>query len=207
MDVLLQQKVITEKEQTIVEQLLPCISPRQAICKRKQAGALEHMTMIPVSFKIHRGIETGFHRLKEVFTGLDDSPALARLFDSRKDLEKFLEGVMLRIAKSDGYMYVDPWDGSVVVNWRYLVEGANRDLYLDIIHELIHVRQWIQGKDLYDRRFSYAERPTEHEAYSIVVGEAKRIGMNRKEILEYLEVPWISRKDLQLMADQLGIGI
>lgn len=163
--------------------------------------------MLPSSFRIHKEVEVGLHKLSEVFSGIDDSPALSKLFNDRKDMEKFLSGVTIRIAKSNGYMYVDPWDGSIVVNWRYLVDGENRDLYLDIIHELIHVRQWIQGKDLYDRRYSYAERPTEHEAYSIVVWEAKRIGMNEREILEYLEVPWISKKDLRLMAEQLGIGI
>ena len=163
------------------------------------------MSGLPSSFRINRGIETGLHRLDEVFYGLSDSPALGKLFGTRKKVDSFLKGVTLRITKSDGYMYVDPWDGSIVVNWRYLVEGEERDLYLDVVHELIHVNQWHRGMDLYDRHYEYSERPTEAEAYAIVVTEAKRIGMSQKDILEYLEVPWMSEKELQRLVKRLGI--
>ncbi|WXG44728.1 MAG: hypothetical protein WED04_11975 [Promethearchaeati archaeon SRVP18_Atabeyarchaeia-1] len=163
------------------------------------------MAMIPESFSIHRTAERGVHKLPEIFGGLGDSPALARLFKTGKDLEEFLEGVTLRITRSGGYMYVDPWDGSVVVSWDYLVEGDQRDLYLDIIHELVHVKQWHQGRDLYDRQYSYTERPTEREAYSVVVTEARRLGMLEREIIEYLEVPWISKEEVILLARKLGI--
>ena len=163
------------------------------------------MTMIPSSFRVDREVETGLHGLNEVFGGLSDSPALAKLFKTRKELADFLEGVRLRIARSEGYMYVDPWDGSIVVNWRYLVEGEERDLYLDIVHELIHVNQWHKGMDLYDRHYIYTERPTEAEAYTIVVDEAKRIGLNQREILEYLRVPWISEKEMERLVKKLGI--
>jgi hypothetical protein len=169
-------------------------------------GVPKTVNAIPSSFRINRRIETGFHRLEEVFSGLSDSPALSGLFTTSKEVDSFLKGVTLRIAKSDGYMYVDPWDGSIVVNWRYLVEGEERDLYLDIVHELVHVNQWHRGMDLYDRQYDYSERPTEAEAYAVVVGEAKRIGMNRKEILEYLEVPWMSEKEMQRLLKRLGIG-
>jgi hypothetical protein len=166
---------------------------------------MKGIIMIPSSFSADRDVETGFHKISEVFSGLSDSPALAKLFKSREEVSSFLEGVTLRVARSEGYMYVDPWDGSIVVSWRYLVDGEERDLYLDIVHELIHVNQWHKGMDLYDRHYTYTERPTEAEAYAIVVDEAKRIGMSREEILEYLRVPWISEKELQRLAKKMGI--
>jgi hypothetical protein len=170
-------------------------------------GATTALTAIPESFSIRRNAGVGIHRLTEVFVGLENSPALAGQFKTRKDMDEFIEHATATIMKSDGYMFIDPQDGSVVISMRYLAEGDERDLYLDIVHELVHVRQWLEGKDLYDRRYDYAKRPTESEAYSIVVTEAKRIGMTGKEILEYLRVPWISKKALEEMAKHLGIRI
>nr|MDO8100781.1 hypothetical protein [Candidatus Njordarchaeota archaeon] len=156
-------------------------------------------------FKVNREVKTGVRKLTGIFSGLEYSPAILGLFRNREDAMKFLDRVSLRVIDTNDYMYVDPWDGYVTAGRRYLLEAESRILYLDIIHELVHVKQWFEGKELYDRRYSYAERPTELKAYGLVVGEARRIGMTGKEIIEYLKVPWISKKELQLMVKSLGI--
>ena len=163
------------------------------------------MAGIPEQFKVNREVKTGVCRLIEVFGGLEYSHAIVGLYRNREEALKFLERVGLRVIDTNSYMYVDPWDGHITVGRRYLLEAEPRILYLDIIHELVHVRQWFEGKELYDRRYSYVERPTELKAYAVVVEEAQRIGMTGKEIVDYLEVPWISKKELELMTKRLGI--
>ena len=64
-----------------------------------------------------------------------------------------------------GYLRVDDETGNIVVSGEYLRTGDERYLYLDVVHELVHVRQFIEGKELFDRRYSYVDRPTEIEAY------------------------------------------
>jgi hypothetical protein len=44
-------------------------------------------------------------------------------------------------------MYVDSFNAHLVVSARYLNNGDKVDIYLDVIHELCHVRQLIEGKD------------------------------------------------------------
>ena len=69
------------------------------------------------------------------------------------------------------------------------------------------VRQFRQGADLYDSRFSYVDRPTEIEAYKLTVKEARRLGMSDSEIADYLLVDWITRKERDKLARRLGVRI
>ncbi|GBC75121.1 hypothetical protein HRbin06_00435 [archaeon HR06] len=80
-----------------------------------------------------------------------------------------------------------------------------KDLYLDVIHELIHFKQYKEGKNLYDVRFSYVDRLTEIEAYGIVVEEAKRMGLSEEEIKDYLRVEWISEEEFNRLLKHLKL--
>jgi hypothetical protein len=104
-----------------------------------------------------------------------------------------------------GYMYVDSSNGHLVVSTRYLNSGDKVDIYLDLIHELYHVRQFMEGKELFDPRYSYVERPTEIEAYRYTVQEARRIGLNNARICEYLKTEWISDRDLKFLAKAVNV--
>lgn len=163
------------------------------------------MTPIPKTFTINRQPASGIHKLNEVFGGLEHSPVFLKLLGTKEEAIKFIESAHVWVSNTFGYMYVDPSDGYVIVSQKYLQEGEPESLYLDIIHELVHVKQWHEGKDLYDRKYGYIDRPTELEAYALVVVEAKRIGMAEKDIIDYLEVPWISRTELQALVKRLGV--
>jgi len=102
-------------------------------------------------------------------------------------------------------MYVNDGDGSVVVGLEYLRTGDMKHLYLDVIHELVHVKQFLQGKELFDRAYSYVDRPTEIEAYQCCVEEGRRMGMPEHEIAEYLYVEWVSRRDHARLLKTLGV--
>jgi hypothetical protein len=91
-----------------------------------------------------------------------------------------------------GYMAVSDDDGHLLVSTHHLRNIASNELYLDVIHELVHVKQFIDGRDLFNSKYEYADNPTEIGAYRHAVAEARRIGMTDWEIFEYLKVEWLS---------------
>ena len=155
---------------------------------------------------MNRELSKGRYRLRDVFSGLDEVEALAKCVGTQSLLRRILEETMVTLTDEDGYMYVNDADGSVVVGLNYLKTGDTKELYLDVIHELVHVKQYLQGKDLFDNAFSYVDRPTEIEAYRCCVEEGRRIGMPEDELAEYLYVEWVSRRDHAKLLKTLGVG-
>jgi len=109
------------------------------------------------------------------------------------------------LASRQGYMHVDGETGDLWVSKPYLEVADERYLYLDVIHELVHVRQFQEGKELFDRRYEYVDRPTEIEAYRATLKEARRIGYKGKALVEYLRVDWVSEADFMRFLDLLGV--
>jgi len=104
-----------------------------------------------------------------------------------------------------GYMGVSDIDGHLMISAYYLNEGDMTDIYLDIIHELVHVRQFIDGKELFDGRYDYIERPTEVEAFQHAVEEARNLGLSDERICDYLKTEWMSDDDLKRLAEILHV--
>jgi hypothetical protein len=102
-------------------------------------------------------------------------------------------------------MYVDDDDGSLVVGLEYLRTADLKYLYLDVIHELVHVKQYREGKELFDESYSYVDRPTEIEAYRCTVEEGRNIGMTDDALAEYLHVEWITQKQHERLLETLGV--
>ena len=144
---------------------------------------------------MNRELSEGKYKLSDVFSGIEDVRALAKCVGNVRLLRRIMEDTCVTLTDEDGYMYVNDEDGSVVVGLDYLRTGDARHLYLDIIHELVHVKQYLEGKNLFDNTYAYVDRPTEIEAYQCCVEEGRRIGMAEDEIAEYLYVEWVSRKD------------
>lgn len=141
----------------------------------------------------------------EYFKGFENVQAIREIFGA--ETEKILSTVMVEFAGIRGYMGVSEIDGHLIVGARYLNEGDFIDIYLDVIHELVHVKQFMEGKELFDSDYSYIERPTEIEAYRHAVKEARRIGMNDDRICEYLKTEWMTDDDLQKLAKTVGIKL
>lgn len=106
-----------------------------------------------------------------------------------------------------GYMGVDNTDGHLMVNERYFNSGNKTDIYLDVVHELCHVKQWMEGRELFDPNYDYVDRPTEVEAYRYTVQEAKRIGLSEQQIRLYLKTEWMSEEDLQRLEKNMGVNL
>lgn len=103
-------------------------------------------------------------------------------------------------------MWVNNLDGHIMVSSRYLNTGDKIDIYLDVIHELVHIKQFMEGKELFDIHYGYTERPTEIEAYRYAVEEARRIGLSDERICDYLKTEWMSDDDLKLLAKALKVA-
>jgi hypothetical protein len=63
----------------------------------------------------------------------------------------------------------------------------------------------MEGKELFDDRYSYVDRPTEVEAYEHTVEEARRLGLNDDRICEYLKTEWMSNNEMKRLAKTLNV--
>src|SRR5271166_5135419 len=94
------------------------------------------------------------------------------------------------------YMGIRDEDGNISVGTYHLEHSDLRTLYLDVVHELFHIKQWHEDKILFGEAhqkfmgdFSlYYASPIEIPAYKHTVREAERIGMPKDEIIEYLKI-------------------
>lgn len=152
---------------------------------------------------IERGTKIGTHPFVEVFGGFDQLRAVKGIFG--KDTDEVLRGLSVEVSRRHGYMKIDDHQGSIVVSAKYLKEGREVDVYLDVIHELVHIRQYREGKELWDRRYEYIDRPTEIEAYRVAVKEARRLGMDDEQLTQYLKVEWISDEAFQRFLNNVGV--
>lgn len=154
--------------------------------------------------EIKRDLVGESFKFTELFGGFERVAAVKKLF-GRGSL-RVLRETTVHIVHKEGYLRVDNDNGDILVCEPYLRTADERHLYLDVIHELVHVRQHMAGRELYDRTYSYVDRPTEVEAYSVAVAEARRIGMSDTEIADYLRVEWVSGVDFRRMLSTLGVS-
>ena len=148
------------------------------------------------------GTSTGM--FLDCFKGFENSQAVRGIFGDRTD-------EVLRNLKVEftwfGYMGVNDADGHLMVNKTYLNSGDKTDIYLDVVHELCHVKQHLDGKDLFNPAYDYVDRPTEVEAYRYAVQEARRLGLSDERILRYLQTEWMSDEDLKRLVKNMGIDL
>jgi len=153
---------------------------------------------------INRGAIAGKTKpFSEVFSGFEGIDAVRRLFGP--DTDEVISNLKISLDSPRGYLRVDGETGNIIINPEYLKTGHERHLYLDVIHELTHVRQFREGKELYDRRYAYFKRPTEIEAYKVAVEEARRIGMGKDEIVDYLRVEWVTEEEFARFVSMMRI--
>jgi len=152
---------------------------------------------------INRDVALGRNRFKEVFRGFENVAAVRSIFGTNTD--DVLSDLHVEVEDGRGYMRINDREGSVMVSAKYLKEGDETHLYLDVVHELVHIRQHMEGRELWDRRYAYVDRPTEVEAYKVVLDEAKRIGLQKSEIVDYLKVDWVTEEEFLRLLTTLGV--
>jgi hypothetical protein len=159
------------------------------------------------TFRVRRSADVGEYKLSEVFAGLDTSSALLKVFGSKVQMKKILSHLKLRVERSDSGLWLDRDTGTICIGSKHLATAKNDFLYLDVIHVLVHVRQFLEGKDLYDQAFEYVERPTELEAYRTTVAEARRVGLAEGEILKYLRMDAVDDSELGKLMEKIGVKV
>ncbi|MCJ7762083.1 hypothetical protein MUP38_01345, partial [Candidatus Bathyarchaeota archaeon] len=85
-------------------------------------------------------------RFTDIFKGFEKVEAVKRIFGEKT--EEVLGNLKVEFMGFGGYMGVDDATGNLMVNVRYLNSGDKVDIYLDVIHELCHVKQFMEGKEL-----------------------------------------------------------
>ncbi len=149
------------------------------------------------------------HKFNDYFRGFEAVPAVRKIFG--QGTEEVLAGLRVEFlnVRSD-YIWVSDADGHLIANVNYLKKAETRDIYLDLIHELVHVKQFRDGRDIsldLGKRFEYVERPTELEAYKLTIKEARRLGMSDEQIIDYLKVTWLDKEEVRRLARHLGVKV
>jgi hypothetical protein len=151
----------------------------------------------------------------DYFKGFEKVQAVRSVFGEETDavLKKLKVGF---ISPKFMFMGIRDEDGSIGVGTYHLAHSDLRTLYLDVVHELFHIKQWRDDRKYFEKEhrkfmgnFSvYYSSPIEVPAYKHTVREAERIGMSRDEIVEHLKMgpvpPKIFAKFLKAM--ELGRG-
>lgn len=168
-----------------------------------------------------RQATVGRHPILEVFPGLDRLPTAARQEPDPARRTALYRDTIVDLVAEDLWMYVAPWHpipsrrgprptvpvgtDCIVVGEEHLRESAPLILFLDIFHELCHLRQRHAGADLFPADLGYVDRPTEVEAYRFVVAEARELGVDDATLREYLMVEWIDTKDYLRLLRACGV--
>lgn len=156
-------------------------------------------------FRIHRRVEPGQYRLVELFWDIRTYGILPAIFADAEEIDGVMAHTKVFVVDRLSEMFVDNNDGSITIGLTHLRQASDEFLYLDIIHELCHVKQHLQGRNLYDRNKAYVDRETEIEAYQVTVQEARRIGLKDEAIANYLRVSWITPEEHKRLVRRLDV--
>ncbi len=156
-------------------------------------------------FRVRRSAGIGEYKLTDVFAGLESSSSLLKVFESKTQMTKIMKHLKLRVEANDSGLWLDRSTGTICIGSKHLTTAKSDFLYLDVIHVLVHVRQFLKGRELYDQAFEYVERPTELEAYRYTVAEARRVGMGEDEILRYLRMDAADDSELGKLMEKIGV--
>lgn len=157
------------------------------------------------TYRINRRLKPGQFRLEDVFPDIRTYDILPVIFAGVKEIPEIMANIKVIVVDAPYEMFVDNNDGAITIGLPHLCSSPDEILYLDIVHELCHVKQHFQGRNLYDERAAYVDRETEIEAYQITVREARRIGLSDDAIFDYLRVPWITPGEHRRLARRLNV--
>lgn len=158
--------------------------------------------MLPSKVKILKNIAASLCPFTCNSRGFDKIEVVRGLFGD--ETTNILATLDVEFTNETVYMRVSNLDGHLAINPDYFLEADFIEIYLDVIHELVHVKQFLEGKRS-ESEIAYVERPLEIEAYNITVEEAKTIGVSENEIIDYLNSELVNNEELKQLAGTLGI--
>ncbi len=160
---------------------------------------------LPEYAVVVRTLSSGMHLYRSLLPRFEESPAVRWIESPTTQLGSLLDNARVRIKPGEGYVWVDVKIPAIVLIEEYYRQGNPLDLYLDLVHELTHLRQLAEGKNLWDHSLAYVDRPTEIEGYAVAVKEGMRLGMNEDEVIRHLSNPWMTDAEVaRLLANIHG---
>ncbi len=161
------------------------------------------MGRLPNFARLDRSLPAGLHPYLALLPRAAESPALRRIETAAFPAGRLLESARVLIQPGEGYAFVDVEWPAIVLFESYYRRGSALDLYLDLLHELTHIRQLQEGHDLWDERFEYVDRITEIEGYAVAVEEGRRLGMTDEHVIRHLSNPWMTPEDVRRLDEHI----
>jgi len=160
---------------------------------------------LPEYAHVVRNLPCGDHPYRHLLPRIGESPVARRIESPQTPLGSLLDGARVRIKRHEGYCYVDVKVPAIVLSEDYYNKANPVDLYLDLAHELTHLRQLAEGKNLWDHSLHYVDRPTEIEGYAVAIEEGRRLGMTEKDILHHLSNPWLNGDEIARLIENVEL--
>lgn len=158
---------------------------------------------LPDFARLDRARKPGLHPYLAIFPRADECPGVRRIEPDATKRAGLLADARIDLRPGPGFAYIDVEQPAIVLAQEYYRTGSDLDLYLDLLHELTHIRQHHEGKDLWDERFAYVDRPTEIEGYAVAVEEGRRLGMEDDDVIEHLTNPWMDKADVARLEESV----
>lgn len=151
---------------------------------------------LPEYARVVRNLPRGLHPYRSLLPRFEESPVARRIESPAIPIGSLLDNARVKIKPGDGYIWVDIKIPAIVLIEDYYHRADPLDLYLDLAHELTHLRQLAEGKNLWDQSLHYVDRPTEIEGYAVAVQEGFRLGMTDEDIRDHLSNPWMNDNEV-----------
>jgi len=179
---------------------------------------------VPREFRPAKDTPPGRYPLLTVFAGLQRTVPFRKYPGDDGATLEIARNTWAHVTEGPGWMYVAPrrtppevraagfrmvesGEDEIVVARSHLVNSPTMDVYLDIIHEFLHILQRKQGRELWlGRKVPYVDRPTEVEAYAYSVAEARRLGVPDSYLRDYLHVTWVRKVEYLRLLRHLGVA-
>ena len=150
------------------------------------------MTQLPDYAVVNRTLICGLHPYRLFLPRLEESPVVRRIETPTISIGPLMDDARVKIKTGEGYLYVDVQIPAIVLIEDYYHRANALDLYLDLAHELTHLRQLVEGRNIWDHSLHYVDRPTEIEGYAVAVEEGRRLGKTEEQVIQHLSNPWLN---------------
>ncbi len=154
------------------------------------------MIELPEYAVVNRILGCGLHPYRLMLPRFEESPAVRRIETPGIPIGPLLDDARVKIKKGEGYCYVDVKIPAIVLIEEYYIKANPLDLFLDMAHELTHLRQLAEGRNIWDHSLPYVDRPTEIEGYAVAVEEGVRLGMTEEQVIQHLSNPWLDDDEI-----------
>lgn len=154
------------------------------------------MIELPEYVIVNRTLDCGLHPYRLLLPRFEESPAARRIATPTIPIGPLMDKARVKIKKGEGYLYVDVKIPAITLIEGYYRRANAVDLYLDLAHELTHLRQLEEGRNIWDHSLHYVDRPTEIEGFAVAVEEGIRLGMKEEEVIQHLSNPWLNDDEI-----------